>query len=81
MIEEAGRELTAFISKNLVDPSRKVEMDTSFESLGIDSLSIIELVLFIERKYKISFPEEDLVKQNFSSVRTLATCLSRLLQK
>lgn len=81
MIEEAGRELTVFISKNLVDPSKKVEMDTSFESLGIDSLSIIELVLFIERRYKISFPEQDLVKQNFRSVRTLATCLSRLLQK
>jgi acyl carrier protein len=34
--------------------------DTLFQELGIDSMMAIEIVAEVERKYKISVPEEEL---------------------
>jgi acyl carrier protein len=60
-----------------VDASTEVKADTPFHKLGIDSMSIIELVLFIERKFKISIPETELVPSNFKSITSLAECAFR----
>ncbi|HEY8936904.1 MAG TPA: acyl carrier protein [Cyclobacteriaceae bacterium] len=75
--EEISHELCAFIRKSIVDNKIVVESDTLFNQIGIDSLSTIELVLFIERKFKVALPEQELIPENFKSVRTLAECTKR----
>ncbi len=70
-------EICAFIQTNLVDASVKVDQDTSFEKLGLDSFSIIEIILFIERRYGISLPDKDLTKDNLFSATALAKCIER----
>lgn len=76
-IEEISRQLLTFIKTNIVDPKTEVNMDTPFSKLGIDSMTIIELVLFLERKFKITLPETELVPANFQSITTLAACAVR----
>lgn len=65
----------------IVDKQVPVEPKTDFARLGIDSLSLIELVLFIERKFNVALPEEDLLPENFKSAETLAKCTLRHLLK
>jgi acyl carrier protein len=75
--DEIFQQLQAFIKKNVVDESTAVDYDTPFQQLGIDSMAIIELVLFLERKFKITIPESELLPANFKTIRTLAECAFR----
>ncbi len=79
--EMLAQELCRYIKSNIVDNSIQVLPDTPFGKLGIDSLSIIELVLFLERKFKIILPEQELIPENFISANTLADCAMRYVKK
>lgn len=70
-----SEELIFFIKSGLVDENVTVTADTPFESLGLDSFSIIEIILFIERKFGITLPDKELNKSNLFSASTLARCV------
>lgn len=72
-------ELISFIKLNLVAASVEVTENTSFDSLGLDSFSIIEIVLFIERKFGVALPDKELTKQNMHSVESLTRCVEKYL--
>lgn len=76
-LEEISQQLKLFIKSTIVEGSIEVKHDTPFNKLGIDSMAIIELVLFIERKFKITIPETELVPTNFKSIDALAACAFR----
>ena len=76
-----SQELCSYIKSMIVDKRVVVEPKTNFNQIGIDSLSLIELVLFVERKFNIALPEEDLLPENFKSAETLAKCAFRNLNK
>ncbi len=76
-----SQELCSYIKSMIVDKRVIVEPKTNFNQIGIDSLSLIELVLFVERKFNITLPEEDLLPENFKSAETLAKCAFRNLNK
>lgn len=78
-LPQISDELCRFIKGNITDKKIEIGMDTSFSVLGIDSLSIVEMVLFLERKYNITLPEEELTPENFKSINTLAACAYRNL--
>jgi acyl carrier protein len=80
-LDKIAFELCAYLKSNIVDKNITIEPDTSFAKLGIDSLSTIELVLFIERKFNVSLPEGELIPENFKSARTLAICTLRYFNK
>lgn len=75
--QEIASQLQSFIQNTIVEKHIVVSEDTPFPQLGIDSMSIIELVLFVERKFKIAIPESELLPANFASIRTLAECAFR----
>ena len=52
--------------------------DEDLLSAGIiDSLSILKLVAFVEERFNISVPDEDVVFDNFSSINALAEYLQQ----
>lgn len=70
---EVSRELLKFIKENLVDPSVELTSNTDLHNVaGIDSMAMVEIILFIERKFGISFSDEELNPQIFNSVDVLA---------
>jgi acyl carrier protein len=75
--QEISKQLQSFIQNTIVEKHIVVQEDTPFHRLGIDSMSIIELVLFIERKFRIAIPESEMLPANFTSVRALADCAFR----
>jgi acyl carrier protein len=73
-------QLLHFLKTNIIDKSVAADENTLFQSLKIDSLSTVEMILFLERKYQVTIPENELIPDNFKSVKTLAACAIRCLQ-
>jgi 2-hydroxymuconate-semialdehyde hydrolase len=63
-------ELIAYIMKEFVeDPDEEIDENTPLMSSGlIDSLSIVSLVAFIDKKYGIKIPDEKGTVENFETV-------------
>ena len=68
-------QLCDFIRTNLTGEGVEVTADTPFEKLGLDSFSIIEIILFIERKYGVTIPDKELNKENLFSASSLGSCV------
>lgn len=63
-------------SLNLDVPIDEIDADAPLFSqekgLGLDSIDALELAVAIERKYKVTIPDEAVGKRAFSSVTALA---------
>jgi acyl carrier protein len=54
-----------------------ISPEISFHELGIDSLGFVEILVFIEKTFKLELIASDLAKQDFESVRTLSLFINR----
>jgi 2-hydroxymuconate-semialdehyde hydrolase len=63
-------ELIAYIMKEFVeDPDQEIDETTPLISSGlIDSLSIISLVAFIDKKFGVRIPDEKGTVENFETI-------------
>lgn len=77
--EHISNELVKFIQTTILDSSITINAETQFKDIGIDSMSIIELVLFIERKFNIPLSDKDLIPENLKSVSTLTECIYKCM--
>ncbi len=66
-----------FIRNNLVTDGIEVTPTTPLEQLGLDSFSLIEIILFVERQYHLQLPDEALTQENIFSSETLANYIHR----
>lgn len=73
-LDQICAELYEFVSSNIVANTVEFDKTTQLSSLGIDSFSLIEIVLFIERKYGVVLMEEALQPENLKSIEAIATC-------
>jgi acyl carrier protein len=76
---EIANQLCDFLRVNVLAGNVAVNPDTELSQLGVDSFSLMELVLFIERRFGLELPAEALIPENIANVRVLsAYCLSLL---
>ena len=80
-ISDIRADLLQFISSQLVADGVEVLPGTPFEQLGLDSFSLIEIVMFIERKYDLPLPDTALTRENLYSVESLASCVNSFLTR
>jgi acyl carrier protein len=67
-----------FISRELVPDAALLPLanDTPLLDSGIlDSLSLLRLVVFLEKRFDITMGDADLLPENFASVNTICTYL------
>lgn len=50
------------------------------EGLGLDSIDALELAVAIERRFKVSIPDEEVGKQAFKSIDALAAYVAARTQ-
>jgi len=68
------KEVKSFFVDNFSIDEKKLRNDINiFDELGIDSLGIILIITFIEKRYKIEIEQKEIVLENFESVNTLAS--------
>ncbi len=77
--EEIASELCVFLRENILAPNVEVTASTELSNIGVDSFSLMELVLFIERRFSLILAAESLTPDNIASVGNLsAYCISQL---
>lgn len=67
-----------YVSRELVDDGKEVEIKEEENLLAngiMDSLGILKLVSFIEQKFDVQVPDEDITVQNFRSLKDIASYL------
>jgi acyl carrier protein len=77
--QQISNDLIAFIKDQILDSGLNIDKDTLFANAGLDSMSIIQLILFIERKYGLAIPDTHLLPENLASVAALSKCCYLLL--
>lgn len=79
-VEEISRQLCAFLSENILADEIAINAETELTALGVDSFSLMEMVLFIERAFGLILPAESLTPENIASVKTLSHHCATLLK-
>ena len=78
---EIANQLCEFLQSNVLAGDVAVNPDTELSQLGVDSFSLMELVLFIERRFGLELPAEALIPENIANVRVLSAYCVTLLDK
>ncbi|MGE8126293.1 acyl carrier protein [Methylobacterium sp. NPDC080182] len=55
--------------------------DDSLFDLGLDSFGSVQLMLGLEERFSIEFPDELLNRKSFSSIRAIREAVSTLIQQ
>jgi acyl carrier protein len=72
-------EIKKYIQKNILAEAVQIDANTNLKQVGIDSFSTVEIILFIERKFGVSIPDEKLLPENFKTLKSLAATVQDLM--
>jgi acyl carrier protein len=73
LVQDIKQLIISSLNLEDVTPDQIVDDAPLFqEGLGLDSIDALELAVAIERKYRVTIPDEAVGKQVFSSVNALA---------
>ena len=72
-------EIKKYIEKNILAEAVQIDANTNLKQAGIDSFSTVEIILFIERKFGVSIPDEKLIPDNFKTLEALAATVEELM--
>jgi acyl carrier protein len=72
-------EIKKYIENNILAEAVQVQADSDLKKVGIDSFSTVEIILFIERRFGVSIPDEKLVPDNFKTIQALASTVAELM--
>lgn len=77
---EISDSLIEFLKSKILAEEVDLQYDTELPDIGVDSLSIVEITLFIERKFGLVLPFEELNSETIGSVGALTECCQRLMR-
>ena len=77
--KEIEEKLIEGISAILSMEKSSLAPDVPFKELGLDSLGFVEVLVFIEKTFKLNLVELDLTKKDFETINALATFISNKL--
>ena len=72
-------EIKKYIESNILAEAVQIDAETNLKQVGIDSFSTVEIILFIERRFGVSIPDEKLVPDNFKTIQALAATVVELM--
>lgn len=59
-------------------PDEVHESDRIYEDLGIDSIMVLQLVVYLEEEFHVEVPEEDVDPAVFGTIGSLITFIEQL---
>lgn len=72
------RDLREFIAKDLARDLRDVKDEESLLEAGvIDSLGVLAIISFIEKRYGIAVTEDEMMPENFDSIEAMSSFIAR----
>lgn len=76
-IPEIEQQLIQGISSITNQEVSVISPDKPFHELGIDSLGFIEVLVFIEKTFKLQLIASDLTRKDFETIHALAAFISQ----
>ena len=74
-----ARELSGFLQSQVQGEGPAIEASTPLRDIGLDSFAIMELLLFIEKRFAVKVPLGQLTSENLHSIDSLSLCVDSLL--
>jgi acyl carrier protein len=77
---ELDQQIRDYLGSNLIylDDSFHYDNDTSFIREGlIDSMQVMELVMYVQSTFGVNVEQDDIVPENFDSVNNLVAFIRR----
>jgi acyl carrier protein len=71
-LEQVESDLIQFLITSILANEVELEIHMELKSIGIDSFSIVEIILFIERKYGVVLRDDQLLPEHFKTVHSIA---------
>ena len=71
--------IAGFVNREIMAPGHRVSPGDAFDVVGIDSMAVLKILLFVEREFGFWVPDEDLVASNLTSATTLARYIAARL--
>jgi acyl carrier protein len=78
-VQEIETTLIGEIAAILARQPASIRADAPLHTLGVDSMSFVELLVFIEKKFGLALIESGLAREDFETVRALAASISKRL--
>jgi acyl carrier protein len=78
---EIEASLLGFVHREIFAPEAKVTAETDLLAAGFDSLSLVRMLLFVERTYGLWIPESEITSAALNNLRSLAATIFRLLHE
>ena len=75
--DTVAQAIAAFVNANIMAPGRRIQPDDDFEVMGVDSMALLRVLLFVEVEFGFWPPDEDLVTENLRSPDALAHYICR----
>ncbi len=76
-VREIEESLIQGIASILSRDASSIAPDIPFHKLGIDSLAFVEILVFIEKTFKLQLIESGLDKKDFGTVHSLASFIHK----
>lgn len=77
-IKEIEDKLIRQLAVILSSPMAKIKSSVPLHELGVDSLSFVELLVFIEKEFKIKLMESGITQGDFRTLNSLAERISKI---
>jgi len=74
-------QLLEFLRGGVFSAQTKVTEETDLLASGFDSLSLVSLLVFIEKTYGLWIPESEITEATLKNTRTLAILVVRLIHE
>lgn len=77
--ENISDTLVNFVRTNILAQGVAFDSSSNLSKTGVDSYSVIEIILFIERQFGVVIPDTMLIPANLSSIYAMSECVFQLL--
>ena len=78
LIEE---KVILFLKKEIYDPSIHLDKHTNLIESGMDSFSLLSMLMFIEKKFNVRIPQEEINETRLKNVQNLTDLIYDLTKK
>lgn len=78
-VTKIDKEVRGFLAENFIldDAGAGLGADESLTQAGVlDSMGVLELIMFIEERFGVSIPDEDTLPENLDSVNRIVAYVS-----
>ena len=64
----------------LAKPAANLELKTDLFATGLDSMAVVNVMLALEERFDIEFPESRLTRAAFADIQSIATAVRQALE-